>query len=204
MRRWDGLDPWDVLGISPEATVEEIRAAYESLERALAPGSLAVYSIVDPDEQPRLLRQLRVAYQRALRAAGAPEPQLRPEPQPAATPAPAPSAPPAPAAPRPSGPPAVVAALNGGAEVTGEQMRAAREGWGLSVEAIARRTRIRPQYVAAIEAEDFHALPTRVFARGFVMTLARELGIDPEHAWSCFERRWAARGPVPRPELSRG
>ncbi len=204
MSRWDNLDPWEVLGIAPEAPVEEIRAAYESLERALAPGSLAVYSIVDPDEQPRLLRQLRVAYQRALRAAGAPEAQPRPEPQPASPSAPPPPPPPAPAQPRPSGPPPVVAALNGGAEVTGEQMRAAREGWGLSVDAIAKRTRIRLQYITAVEAEDFASLPTRVFARGFVMTLARELGIDPEHAWSCFERRWAARGPIPRPELSRG
>lgn len=203
MSRWDELDPWEVLGISPAASAEEIRAAYESLERALAPGSLAVYSIVDPEEQLTLQRQLRVAYQRALRAAGAPEPQPRPEAQPAATPAPKPLAPPAPPAPRPTGPPAVVAVLNGGAEVTGGQMRAAREGWGLSVEAIARRTRIRPQYIAAIEAEDFAALPTRVFARGFVMTLARELGIAPEHAWACFERRWAAHGPIPRPELSR-
>lgn len=204
MTRWDNLDPWEVLGIPPDASADEIRAAYEGLERALAPGSLAVYSIVDPDEQPRLLRQLRVAYQRALRAAGAAEPQPRLEPPAAAPPTPPPSAPLAPAQPRPSGPPPIVAALNGGAEVTGEQMRAVREGWGLSVETLAKRTRIRPQYIAAIEAEDFAALPTRVFARGFLMTLARELSIDPDHAWSCFERRWAAHGPIPRPELSRG
>ena len=204
MSRLDDLDPWEVLGIAPDASVEEIRAVYESLERALAPGSLAVYSIVDPDEQPRLLRQLRVAYQRALRAAGAPETLPRPEPQAAAPPPRVGSPSLAPAPPQPSGPPPVVAVLNAGAEVTGEQMRAAREGWGLSVDAIAKRTRIRPQYIIAVEAEDFAALPTRVFARGFVMTLARELGLNPEHAWSCFERRWAAHGPIPRPELSRG
>jgi len=197
--RWDHLDPWEVLGVSPEASVEEIRAAYESLERALAPGSLAVYSIVDPDEQPCLLRQLRVAYQRALRAAGASEPapalELRvPAGSAADSPRPAPP-------PRSAGPPPLAAALNAGAEVTGEQMRAVREGWGMTVDALARRTRIRPQYIAAIEGEDFAALPQRVFARGFVMTLARELGLDPDHAWSCFERRWAARGPIPRPDL---
>lgn len=201
MSQWEDRDPWEILGISPDASVEEIRIAYEGLERALAPGSLAVYSILDPDEQLRLQRQLRVAYQRALRAAGAPEPPPRPTPSPAAPPLPV-AAPPAP--PQLAAPPPVVAALNGGAEVTGAQIRAAREAWGLSADIVAKRTRIRPQYIAAIEAEDFSALPPRVFARGFVMTLARELGIDPDHAWRCFERRWAARGPIPRPELSRG
>lgn len=201
MRSWEDIDPWEFLGVSPQASVEEIRAAFESLDRALAPGSLAVYSILDPDEQARLQRQLRVAYQRALRAAGAPEPAPRPEPQAAAALAPTPATA-HPLPPAPSGPPPIVAELNGGVEVTGALLRQAREGWGISVETMARRTCIRPQYIVAIDSEDFAALPTRVFARGFVMTYARELRIDPDHAWTCIERRWAAHGPIPRPELS--
>lgn len=201
MRSWEDIDPWELLGVSPQASSEEIRTAFESLDRALAPGSLAVYSIIDPDEQLRLQRQLRVAYQRALRVAGAPEPEPRHEPQaPQAAPPPPVSV--QPPAHTPSGPPPIVAALNGGAEVTGAALRQAREGWGISAEALARRTCIRLQYIVAIDNEDFAALPTRVFARGFVMTYARELRIDPDHAWACIEHRWAAHGPIPRPDLS--
>ena len=70
MKSWDELDPFEVLGVSPGASVTEIRQAWERLEAALAPGSLAVYSLLEGEEQARLLRQARVAYQRLLRAAG--------------------------------------------------------------------------------------------------------------------------------------
>lgn len=205
MRPWDGLDPWELLGVSPGASVEEIRQAFQRLDTAFSPGSLALYSVVDPEEQVLLQRQLRTAYQRLLRAAGAsdPAPVEASHPvahaRPAAAPPP-PGQPPVSSPPR-TGPPELVEEINSGREVTGDLLRQAREAWGLSLEAVAKRTRIQTRSLAAIEAEDFPALPARVFVRGFVMAYARELRLDPEHVWSCFERRWQAHGPIPRPGL---
>jgi hypothetical protein len=205
MRTWDDLDPWELLGVSPGASAEEIRQAYQKLDLAFAPGSLALYSLVDPEEQILLQRQLRTAYQRLLRAAGTGEPAPVEVSRPPSTGRLTVTPPPpiqAPAAqPSRTSPPELVAEINGGLEVTGELLRQTREAWGLSLEAVAKRTRIQARSLAAIEAEDFKALPARVFARGFVMTYARELKLSPEHAWSCFERRWQATGPIPRPGL---
>jgi flagellar biosynthesis protein FlhG len=206
MRSWEELDPWELLGVAPDASVEDIRSAYNKLEQAFAPGSLALYSVADLEEQTRLQRLLRVAYHRLLRAAGATD-QLGPEPE-APPPAPAPSPEPAsvtqaPPVPRPTAPPPLVADVNAGGAVTGDVLRAVREGWGLSLESIAKKTRISRGQLAAIESEQFDALPARVFTRGFVMAYARELRLDPDLVWRGFERRWQASGPIPRPELPR-
>jgi hypothetical protein len=205
VRPWDDLDPWELLGVSPGASVDEIRQAFQRLDLAFSPGSLALYSVVDPEEQILLQRQLRTAYQRLLRAAGANEP-VPAEASSPASPGPPAAAPPPPTQtpvtqPPRSGPPELVEEINNGLAVTGDLLRQTREAWGLSIDAVAKRTRIQARSLAAIEAEDFPALPARVFARGFVMSYARELKLDPEHVWSCFERRWQAHGPIPRPGL---
>ncbi len=211
MRSWEELDPWQLLGVAPDASVEEIRNAYHRLQQAFAPGALALYSVADAEEQSRLQRQLHVAYQRLLRAAGAQEPahlegvaappvSSATRPEPASSPAPVTTATPGP---RPSAPPPVVAAVNAGNEVTGEQLREVREAWGLTLDAVARRTRIPRDQLANIEGEVFAALPARVFARGFVMSYARELRLDPELVWRAFERRWQTHAPIPRPDLPR-
>jgi hypothetical protein len=76
----DDREAWELLGLSPGASIDEIRRAYQHLARALAPGSLTVYSVLEPHEQHDLQRRLHAAYRRLLVQAGgeADEPALEP------------------------------------------------------------------------------------------------------------------------------
>ena len=60
----------------------------------------------------------------------------------------------------------------------GAMLRAAREGAGLSVDAVAQQLKLAPRQVKAIEDEDLSQLPGRTFVRGFVRNYARLLRLD--------------------------
>lgn len=61
----------------------------------------------------------------------------------------------------------------------GAVLRAARTERGLSLADLQARTKIRAKYLAALEDERVEDLPPYPFARGFVHTVALELGLDP-------------------------
>ena len=61
---------------------------------------------------------------------------------------------------------------------TGESLRRAREQKGLSLEDIAKKTRIPQRHLAAIESGDFDALPGRTYAIGFAKSFARTVGLS--------------------------
>lgn len=64
-------------------------------------------------------------------------------------------------------------------EFNGEVLRQVREGRGLSLHQLAERTRISAKHLENVEADRYAALPATVYLRGFLMSLARELGLDP-------------------------
>jgi transcriptional regulator with XRE-family HTH domain len=61
-------------------------------------------------------------------------------------------------------------------ESVGEFFRQVRETKGLTVDEVASKTRIRTDFVKALEEGNFAKLPDQVFARGFVRSYARSLG----------------------------
>jgi cytoskeleton protein RodZ len=63
-------------------------------------------------------------------------------------------------------------------ESLGEHFQKAREAKGLTLEEAAARTRILPQYLKAVEDNNYAKLPDEVFAKGFVRSYARILGLD--------------------------
>ncbi|WP_309890785.1 helix-turn-helix domain-containing protein [Archangium sp.] len=65
------------------------------------------------------------------------------------------------------------------AEFNGELLRRIREGRSLSLQMLADRTRISSRHVEAIEADRYGSLPAAVYLRGMLMSIARELGLDP-------------------------
>jgi hypothetical protein len=249
-------DALELLGLSPGASIDEIRRAYQQLARTLAPGSLTLYSVLEPHEQHDLQRRLHAAYRHLLQRAGGGEvaesqpgpplgsarpsagetrPRRRPAREVAAPPAappppsdtaPAPALPPpaeatplpdtaqpdtAPAdatSPETAPPPTVAAAPpeSGPAPVADEEfggaaLRARREAAGITLADLSRRTRIRGAMIESVEAEAYGELPPRVYLRGFVLALARELKLDGEKVWRDYERRWQAAtvgGTTPR------
>lgn len=80
-----------------------------------------------------------------------------------------------PATPTPTPPPGLIG-LDG--EVNGQTLRRLREFRGLSLDELAEATKIRRAYLAAIEAQDFENLPSRVYLRGFLTQIARVLRVD--------------------------
>jgi cytoskeletal protein RodZ len=58
-------------------------------------------------------------------------------------------------------------------------LKNAREEQGLSLDDISTSTRIKVKYLAAIESNNFDALPSPVQKKGFVRSYARALDLDP-------------------------
>src|SRR5512143_3986166 len=63
----------------------------------------------------------------------------------------------------------------------GEELKAAREKSGLTLEQIAETTRISHTFLKALEEDDYAVIPGEVFVTGFLRSYARELGLDEKH-----------------------
>lgn len=71
----------------------------------------------------------------------------------------------------------------------GQILRAARQERGLSLDDAERATRIRREFLEALEADDYERLPPPVYTRGFIRSYARWLGLDPDQVVSFFPGR---------------
>ncbi|NOK03407.1 MULTISPECIES: helix-turn-helix domain-containing protein [Myxococcus] len=65
------------------------------------------------------------------------------------------------------------------AEFNGELLRQVREARGVTLQQVADRTRITRMHLENVEADRYNLLPPSVYLRGILMSLARELGLDP-------------------------
>lgn len=173
---------YDVLELSPEASEDEIRRAHRRLSRAFDASCLAGTGAWVPGERQRCLLRLdealHVLSNEALREAydlSVRPPSVRRANRASSRPPEAPrSEVPAEAAPQESvSTDGVPTEALGGALL--RQLRLAR---GLEISDISERTRIRPAFLAAIEAETRDELPPRVYAAGFIRQYASYLGLD--------------------------
>ncbi|GEM47069.1 RodZ domain-containing protein [Deinococcus cellulosilyticus] len=62
----------------------------------------------------------------------------------------------------------------------GEHLRRARLNTNLDLVELAERTKIRSEYLTALEDMDFERLPERLFTRAYLQRYAVELGLNPE------------------------
>lgn len=79
----------------------------------------------------------------------------------------------------------------------GASLRNAREAQGLTFEEVARATRIRPQFLAALETERFDRLPGGAYSRSFLREYAEQLGLEPRLFLEEYDARFGElRGPA--------
>jgi len=74
-----------------------------------------------------------------------------------------------------------------------------REKKGLSREHLSKVTRLRVQYLEALETEEWEKLPSLVFVKGFVKTYTKALGLDYREVMGQFESSIPAYDDLPKP-----
>ncbi len=89
----------------------------------------------------------------------------------------------------------------------GPYLSGLRQQRGLSIEEMARVTRVASGYLEALEREDFGALPAPVFTKGYIRAYCQVVGVSPEEALTRYGEsagvpmpaaRAAAGPPLPR------
>jgi cytoskeletal protein RodZ len=68
----------------------------------------------------------------------------------------------------------------------GNTLSRARRARGISIEDAERDTHVSRRYLTALENEDFSIFPAPVYARGFLRTYSRYLGLNPEELMQVF------------------
>ena len=72
----------------------------------------------------------------------------------------------------------------------GQEFQEERKKQGLSLEEVAKATKIKEQFLRAIEKGDFSSLPSSAYAYGFVRNYAKFLGLPVEKSLAIFRREF--------------
>jgi flagellar biosynthesis protein FlhG len=198
-------DYYEILEISPNATLAEIERAYRVARATYHPSSIATYSVFSDDENREILRRIEEAHEvlsdaRLRREYDA---RLRRE---NLTEAPQ------------------VAFVEGGDLVDAEPslsiyatrspeadleleesvepedgvydgpvLRRIRLSRGVELEDISATTKVNETYLRFIEENRYHDLPAAVYIRGFLLEYAKCLRLDPRRVTESYMERYVAR-----------
>lgn len=201
-------DHYEALGLSRQASPEQVERAYRFFAAMYEDTAVATYSLLEPEQLKEARARVQLAYQvlkdkvqrrdyDAGLAAAPAETRLEPRPPTGPRPvfklaAPKPAAPPAFALRSlPPGPRAAAPALPRilPEPVTGESLRKAREERGVSLQQIAAATKIGVRFLEYIESDRHARLPAVVYVRGFVQQYSRFLGLDPQRTTDSYLAR---------------
>ncbi len=198
--------PFEVLDLPPDATAEEIQDAYLLLVSTYGENSYATYTVLSDRERKKILQQVEKAYQtlkhlrRTSDASQAEEEEAAAEVEPPALQSPV-QPPPrrgrrwawlssllaflrVERSPDPNGHPLgseVTRQLAGSYRLSaGQYLKNVRTHKGLSLDAIARSTRISVQHLQALEEDDLEELPSGSYRRMMLSSYARTLGLSSE------------------------
>lgn len=70
----------------------------------------------------------------------------------------------------------------------GNVLKERREELGKNIKEIAKITRVRANYLKAIEEEEFSTLPIPVYTKGYIKEYAKFLGVPVDLALAPYER----------------
>ncbi len=87
----------------------------------------------------------------------------------------------------------------------GEMLKEEREKYRLSLDEVAKRTRIRSEYILALEESRFQDLPAAPFVKGYIKTYAKLLGLTYQPLVALLRRDYkeSAKGAlIPREFLT--
>ena len=84
--------------------------------------------------------------------------------------------------------------LVGEMELIGARLNQARTMANLALQDIADSTKISLRFLAAIENDDFSALPGRVYIFGFTRAFARAVGIDEDSLIAALQEKMPLAG----------
>lgn len=71
----------------------------------------------------------------------------------------------------------------------GESLRKERELRGITLDEISQHTKVHPRFLEAIEHDDLSVLPAKAFAKGFLRSYAKVVGLDEDEVIANFEYR---------------
>jgi len=178
-----GGDLYDVLGLEPGASREQVERAYRFSLELYGEGSLATYSLLEPAEVEAQRARVREAYEvlvDAERRRAYDEGRGY--------------APPEAASLAPAGPDAGEgAAARIPRVLSGAELRRMREARGVSLRHIANASKIGVRFLEYIEEDRFAFLPASVYLRGFLQEYARIVGLPPARVAEAYMRHLPSR-----------
>ncbi len=193
------LTHYEVLGIHPGATDEEVRRAHRHQRRLYDETSNVIYGVAPLDEREAVRARIEAAHallldpdkRRAYDQSLFPEMPFNVEPTPtavdrSAAPAPADDPPVA----SPPAPPVKMPKIDAETEFTGGLLRTIREATGIELRELADQTKISITYLRAIEEEDFVNTPAPVYLRGFVKAVAKCYKLDADRVAQTYMARY--------------
>lgn len=218
LKRIEDLNFYELLEVSHDASAADIHKAYDRVRRVYEPNSIALYSLLSPEETEKIHLRIEEAYRtlvydetrreydRLLRERH--ELPEAPPPKPRYQPRPVPLQP----LPRVEVRLPIKAEAKSGTafpetmpaqepvqpppvaitEFTGSIIKVLREQKGLSLQNVADITKVSSRHLQHVEEEDFAKLPARPYLRGFLTLFAKALGYEPDRLVNDYLKRYEA------------
>ena len=181
MKRIEEQTYYEVLEVSPTATIKEIQMAYEHAKETFHADSLAIYSLFSEEE----INEIQAAIEEAYRALMDEALRKRYDQSHFQT-----------SGGEKGGKPSEIQgipwekktalsftdlSIDAGEEIyRGKTLRQVRERMGINLKTVSTETKINMKILEWIEEEALDKLPALVYVKGFLRGYAQSLGIDPQ------------------------